>query len=168
VNNGGDYVAARRALLNRYAVKWLSEMHDQDPALYGVLLYEICVEASQDDRVEVDILKMPSQEERKVACLPFSASTRLIVHPRRDAALSDKLLKSIIRLSQGSGVAFGVFDTLFLRWLEHISTMDIFLEVNSTRMNRLLVLITLSPCHHCIDYSLGKPTRLNGSVLLPT
>ncbi|KAJ6502509.1 hypothetical protein C8R45DRAFT_976826 [Mycena sanguinolenta] len=110
--NGGDYVASRRALLNRYAVKWLSEMHDQDPALYGVLMYQICVEASQEDNLDVDILTMPSQEERK----------------RRDADSSDRLLKFIIRLSQASGVASNVFDTLFLRWLEHISTMDVFSE----------------------------------------
>ncbi|KAF7338262.1 hypothetical protein MVEN_02051500 [Mycena venus] len=112
VNNGGDYVASRRALLNRYAVKWLSEMHDQDPALYGSLMYEICVEASQDESVDIDILKMPSPDERK----------------RRDADFSDRLLKFIIRLSQASGVAFSVFDVLFLRWLEHISTMDVFFE----------------------------------------
>ncbi|KAF7363482.1 hypothetical protein MSAN_01004100 [Mycena sanguinolenta] len=112
VNNGGDYVASRRALLNRYAVKWLSEMHDQDPALYGALMYQICVETSQEDSLDVDILTMPSQEERK----------------RRDAEVSDRLLKSIIRLSQASGVAFSIFDTLFLRWLEHISTMDVFSE----------------------------------------
>ncbi|KAF8212196.1 hypothetical protein K438DRAFT_1230880 [Mycena galopus ATCC 62051] len=111
-NNGGDYVASRRALQNRYAVKWLSEMHDQDPALYGALLYEICVEASQSDGADIDILKMPSEDERK----------------RRDADLSDKLLKSIIRLSQANGVAFSVFDMLFLRWLEHISAMDVFFE----------------------------------------
>jgi hypothetical protein len=67
VNNGGDYVASRRALLTRYAVKWLVELHDQDPALYGVLMYEICVETSQEHSVDVDILKLPSQEEQKVA-----------------------------------------------------------------------------------------------------
>ncbi|KAJ7685226.1 hypothetical protein DFH06DRAFT_1157872 [Mycena polygramma] len=112
VNNGGDYVASRRALQNRYAVKWLLEMHDQDPAQYGALMYDICVEVSQEGTVDIDILKMPLQEEQK----------------RRDADLSDRLLKSLIRLSQDSGVAFSVFDTLFLRWLEHIATMDVFLE----------------------------------------
>ncbi|KAJ7235476.1 hypothetical protein B0H12DRAFT_1141671 [Mycena haematopus] len=112
VNNGGDYVASRRALLNRYALKWLSEMHDQDPTLYGVLMYQICAEASQDNSLDVDISKISSEHERK----------------RRDADLSDRLLKSIIRLSQTSGVAFSVFDTLFLRWLEHITTMDVYFE----------------------------------------
>ncbi|KAJ6596919.1 hypothetical protein DFH09DRAFT_972654 [Mycena vulgaris] len=112
VNNGGDYVASRRALLTRYAVKWLLEMHDADPALYGALIYEICVETSQEDSVDVDILNVPSPEEQK----------------RRYAESSDRLLKFIIRLSQASGVAFSIFDTLFLRWLEHVSAMDVFSE----------------------------------------
>ncbi|KAJ7109404.1 hypothetical protein C8R44DRAFT_286771 [Mycena epipterygia] len=110
VNNGGDYVASRRALLNRYAVKWLLEMHDQDPALYTTLIYEICVEASQEGSVDVDIVELQSQEVQK----------------RHHAESSDRLLKFIIRLSQASGVAFSIFDTLFLRWLEHISDMDVF------------------------------------------
>ncbi|KAJ7709877.1 hypothetical protein B0H17DRAFT_1029591 [Mycena rosella] len=112
VNNGGDYVASRRALQTRYAVKWLLEMHDDDPALYGALIYEVCFEASQEGSLDVDILKLPSQEEQK----------------RRYAESSDRLLKSIIRLSQTGGVALSVFDALFLRWLEHVSTMDVFSE----------------------------------------
>ncbi|KAJ7452375.1 hypothetical protein B0H11DRAFT_2327847, partial [Mycena galericulata] len=113
VNNGGDYVASRRALLNRYAVKWLLEMHDQDPALYGTLMYEICFEACQEGSSVEDIIKLPSLEEQR----------------RQSAEVSDRVLKFIVRLSQASGVAFSVFDTLFVRWLEHISTMDIFMQV---------------------------------------
>ncbi|KAJ6630829.1 hypothetical protein B0H10DRAFT_1938967 [Mycena sp. CBHHK59/15] len=110
VNNGGDYVASRRTLLNRFAVKWLLEMHDQDPALYAALIYEICVETSQQGDLGVDILKLLSQEEQK----------------RRDADWSDKLLKYIIRLSQTAGIAFSTFDDLFLRWLNHVSDADVF------------------------------------------
>ena len=66
LHNGGDYVASRRALQNRYAAKWLSEMHDQDPTLYAELMYDICVEIAQEPTVDVDILRMPSQEEQKV------------------------------------------------------------------------------------------------------
>ncbi|KAJ7774577.1 hypothetical protein DFH07DRAFT_865871 [Mycena maculata] len=112
VNNGGDYVASRRALLNRYAVKWLAEMHDQDPALYGTLVYEICLEASREGSLVVDILKLPSPEEQR----------------RRSAEFSDRLLKFIVRLSQSSGVAFSGFDTLFLKWLEYISVMDMYMQ----------------------------------------
>ncbi|KAJ7219313.1 hypothetical protein GGX14DRAFT_435653 [Mycena pura] len=112
LHNGGDYVASRRALQNRYAAKWLSEMHDQDPALYAEFMYDICVEIAQEPTVDVDILRMSSQEEQK----------------RRDARISDRLLRFIIRLSQVNGVAFSVFDVWFVKWLEHITTMDLFLE----------------------------------------
>ncbi|KAK7019346.1 hypothetical protein R3P38DRAFT_2978554 [Favolaschia claudopus] len=108
-SNGGDYVAARRAMLNRYAVKWLSELHGQDPTLYGTLLYEICVEASRDVRRTVDLLDIPTPDEQK----------------RQSAESSDTLLRLIARLSQASGVAFSVFDTLFFRWLEHVIIMDV-------------------------------------------
>lgn len=110
INNGGDYVASRRALLTRYAMKWLSEMHDADPAQYGVFIYEICVEASQEGTADVDIIKIPSHEDQK----------------HRFADSSDRLLRFIMRLSQANGVVFSVFDTLFLRWLEHVSAMDVF------------------------------------------
>jgi hypothetical protein len=66
VSNGGDYVAARKGLLNRYAVKWLLELHDQDPALYAADMYGICVEASQEGVQDVDIFKLPTQEQQKV------------------------------------------------------------------------------------------------------
>jgi hypothetical protein len=53
-------------------------MHDQDPALYGALMYEICVEASQEGSVDVDILKMLTQEERKVVYPFFPRMWRLV------------------------------------------------------------------------------------------
>ncbi|KAJ7285806.1 hypothetical protein C8J57DRAFT_1431486 [Mycena rebaudengoi] len=112
VSNGGDYVAARKGLLNRYAVKWLLELHDQDPALYAADMYEICVEASQEGVQDVDIFKLPTQEQQK----------------RRDADWSDRLLKCIMRLSQSSGVSFSVFDDLLLRWLDHVSAAGVFSE----------------------------------------
>lgn len=40
-SNGGDYVAARRSLLSRYAARWLLALHDQDVVMYARLLFEI-------------------------------------------------------------------------------------------------------------------------------
>lgn len=48
VNNGGDYVASRRALLSRYATPWLLALHHQDRDKYSSLLYDICVELTDD------------------------------------------------------------------------------------------------------------------------
>lgn len=55
VNNGGDYVAARRMLLIRYAVHWLMALHDQDADLYASLLFEICDELSEVGRINHDL-----------------------------------------------------------------------------------------------------------------
>ncbi|KAK7020581.1 hypothetical protein R3P38DRAFT_3272569 [Favolaschia claudopus] len=107
-------------MLNRYAVKWLSELHGQDPTLYGTLLYEICVEASRDVRRTVDLLDIPTPDEQK----------------RQSAESSDTLLRLIARLSQASGVAFSVFDTLFFRWLEHVIIMDV-ASVTTPSLTRL-------------------------------
>lgn len=43
-NNGGEYVAARRALLRRYVAPWLCALHDQESSHYGDMIYELCVE----------------------------------------------------------------------------------------------------------------------------
>jgi hypothetical protein len=48
VNNGGDYVAARRALLSRYAIPWLLALHDQDTTTYAALIFETVVEIEND------------------------------------------------------------------------------------------------------------------------
>lgn len=48
-------------------------MHDQDPALYATLIYEICVEASQGS-VDANIVGLPSQEEQKVVVSSFPES----------------------------------------------------------------------------------------------
>ncbi|KAJ7632645.1 hypothetical protein FB45DRAFT_913016 [Roridomyces roridus] len=110
VNNGGDYVAARRHLLNRYAVPWLREMHDQESELYGSICYEICYEIAQHDNAITDIFKPPSTEEQKL----------------RLAECSDRLLRLIVRLAQTSGITFSTFDALYLRWLDHISAINTF------------------------------------------
>ena len=51
-SNGGDFVVARRALLSRYAIPWLSELHDLDSGLYGRILFENCVQAADDREFE--------------------------------------------------------------------------------------------------------------------
>ena len=47
VNNGGDYVASRRALLNQYAARWLLALHDQDVGVYAHVLYEVCTDLAE-------------------------------------------------------------------------------------------------------------------------
>ena len=58
VNSGGEYVAYRRTLLERYASTWLLALHDQDIAFYTMTLSdkvsELTSEASMSSQVGKD------------------------------------------------------------------------------------------------------------------
>ena len=67
VNNGGDYLAARRALLSRYAMPWLLALHDQDTTAYAALIYETVVEI-EVEFFKADILPAQPDINKKVLC----------------------------------------------------------------------------------------------------
>ncbi|OJA10550.1 hypothetical protein AZE42_03139 [Rhizopogon vesiculosus] len=90
-NNGGDYVAARRSLLSRYAARWLLALHDQDVVTYARLLFEI-------------IRDIASGLEN---CL----------NGHEPSATAERSLRFIIRICQAS-VDFTTLDDLFLMWLQ--------------------------------------------------
>ncbi|KAG1753463.1 hypothetical protein EDB19DRAFT_1903124 [Suillus lakei] len=92
VNNGGDYVAARRSLLSRYAARWLLALHDQDFVAYARLLSEI-------------IQDIASRHESSCLNAHESSST------------AERSLRFIIRLCRAS-VDFTALDDLFLMWLQ--------------------------------------------------
>jgi hypothetical protein len=64
VNNGGDYVACRRALLHRYGTRWLLALHDRDSTLYVKIVYNFCTETAQNGNSA--ILKTQSKESAAV------------------------------------------------------------------------------------------------------
>jgi hypothetical protein len=67
MNNSGDYVASRRALLNRYASRWLLALHDLDVFRYADLLYELSAEIADESMIQDDVfLGVPSTELVKV------------------------------------------------------------------------------------------------------
>ncbi|KAG1756739.1 uncharacterized protein EDB91DRAFT_1332497 [Suillus paluster] len=89
VNNGGDYVAARRSLLSRYAAGWLLALHDQDVVTYARLLSEIIQDIA--------------------TCLGSSCP--------EPSSTAERSLRFIIRLCRAS-VDFTALDDLFLMWLQ--------------------------------------------------
>ena len=93
-SNGGDYVTARHALLSRFAVPWLLEVHELDPALYGQVVLDTCSEVAADQNP--------------------------VTQPSRH---SESLLRSIIKLCHTS-VIFSVFDFTFIRWMELASQLE--------------------------------------------
>lgn len=59
VNNGGDYVASRRALLNQYVARWLLAFHDQNSSEYAKVLYEISTELADDASIDDSLFLGP-------------------------------------------------------------------------------------------------------------
>ncbi|KAF7304918.1 hypothetical protein MKEN_01206100 [Mycena kentingensis (nom. inval.)] len=115
-NTGGEYVLCRRALQNRYVVKWLSELHAQDPALYTSSVYDICVELSQD--AASNLMSCPNSQTEATQT-------------------ADRVLKSITRICQIRGTPTSAFDAWFLRWLNDVSNVQIFTQ-NMTSLYKLL------------------------------
>jgi hypothetical protein len=61
-------VASRRALLNTYAAPWLLALHDQDPAIYAKLLFDLSAEIAED-AVITDILFLGEQSVEAVTVI---------------------------------------------------------------------------------------------------
>jgi hypothetical protein len=89
VNNGGDYVASRRGLLRRYAVRWLLALHDQDTALYAALIYDICSDMAEDGAVKADFGGLQSGEDKKVIpCTQLFGGHRALTIVRRETRIT--------------------------------------------------------------------------------
>ncbi|KAG6900872.1 hypothetical protein C0993_009990 [Termitomyces sp. T159_Od127] len=103
-NNGGDYLATRRALLSRYAKPWLLALHDLDPVAYASLVY--------DTFLDIDFPPNPANPIR----MNFNAEqSQNDVHARHD-----NVLRSITKLCHFQ-VIFTAFNRLFIYWLESTS-----------------------------------------------
>ena len=48
IQNSGDYLASRQALLDQYAKRWLLALHNQDADLYARSLFHTCDELADD------------------------------------------------------------------------------------------------------------------------
>ncbi|GBE81969.1 hypothetical protein SCP_0403450 [Sparassis crispa] len=99
VNNGGDYVASRRALLHRYAARWLLALHNQDVDKYTTTIFDLLEEHANES--EPSDLILAADDFQK----------------RRRLAATDNVLRLIMKLHQ-AGVVFTSYHDLFGRWLE--------------------------------------------------
>ncbi|THH33844.1 hypothetical protein EUX98_g253 [Antrodiella citrinella] len=106
-SNGGDYVAARRALARRYVSPWLLAFHDKDVNAYAVLLYDLTAEHAEGGYTDDYTLIGISEDDYK--------SLR--------AAASDKILKLIMKICQAS-VVFTAFEDIYRKWLQRAYILD--------------------------------------------
>ncbi|TFK89146.1 hypothetical protein K466DRAFT_545801 [Polyporus arcularius HHB13444] len=119
-NNGGDYVAGRRALSSRYAARWLLALHDLDVDAYAVMVFDLLVEQAQD---------LPVSDEF------FLGKGRDTVE-KREATITEKILHLILKLSQVS-VLFTAFDDLFQKWLDRASSLNVDEQIPFASLSRL-------------------------------
>jgi hypothetical protein len=141
MNNGGDYVAARRDLLNRYAARWLFALHNLNVSLYGALLYDLSTEISDERATHDDFFLEPlSIDAQKVAMLIIFPLILILINMKaQDVKYFDQILRLIIKLSQTS-VAFTVFDNLFTRWLTSVSAKNLSRQVRNLKWLRVTTL----------------------------
>ncbi|KAI0362213.1 hypothetical protein OH77DRAFT_1416438 [Trametes cingulata] len=119
-NNGGDYVASRRALSNRYAARWLLALHDQGVDDYATMVFDLLVEQAQDLPVNDEFFLGKGRESSE----------------KREVVITEKLLHLILKLNQAS-VVFTTFDDLFQKWLARASSLDIDEQVPLASLSRL-------------------------------
>ncbi|KAF9454513.1 hypothetical protein P691DRAFT_770412 [Macrolepiota fuliginosa MF-IS2] len=107
MQNGGDYLASRQALLHRYAGRWLLALHNQDVDLYAGSLFSACDELADHGA------------ETNTRSLSYHMLTA-----EDDLMQFERILHHILRLSQAR-VLFSVSDTIYLRWLELVHNSGI-------------------------------------------
>jgi hypothetical protein len=118
--SGGDYVATRRALLTRYAARWLLAVHNLDIVSYAKLLYELCTDISGDIPTEDTAFLVPQPDQMVEVSLALRNVCRIIEAPQRRAVKSfDQALRLIVKLVQAS-VVFTAFDDIYSWWLESV------------------------------------------------
>jgi hypothetical protein len=85
VSNGGDYVAHRRNLLQKYASIWLLALHDQDIAFYALTIFETITQLVEEDsfREQTPIDQVSAStanlsENSIIMSLRFPLSSRII------------------------------------------------------------------------------------------
>lgn len=105
-----EYTNIRRALINRYAIPWLLQVHNLNKNLYAECLYHQCVQLSAGSVTPSNpsLLNDPSDED---------------FHSKGEIEMADGALKYIVRLCQW-GIVWTTFDDLFVNWLDTISRMS--------------------------------------------
>jgi hypothetical protein len=127
MQNGGDYLTSRHALLDQYARRWLLALHNLTIDLYSRSLFGTCDDLAYQ-RVKVDLRNLSCNKSTpEVGYLLFPAASSVLTISQRSEQC-EQVLHHILRLSQAH-VLFSVTDTIYLRWLEFAHSYEILDEV---------------------------------------
>ncbi|KIJ69367.1 hypothetical protein HYDPIDRAFT_36436 [Hydnomerulius pinastri MD-312] len=120
VNNGGDYVAARRSLLQKYVARWLLALHNQDVSAYSRIIFDVTRDIATDYAFKASMLTILLEPLEK----------------NHGSDIADRCLRFIIKLSQTS-VDFTSLDDLFLSWLKSLE-YEVLDKASMPSLQRLL------------------------------
>ncbi|KAF8328909.1 uncharacterized protein EI90DRAFT_3063988 [Cantharellus anzutake] len=102
---GGEYVSARRVLLNRYIVPWMRALHALDANSYAGILFDFC--RSQAAEKWSDPISLEDDVRASI----------------NSTDLGDEMLRIILKLCHSS-VILSCFDAVFVSWLDAVSGMN--------------------------------------------
>ncbi|KAF8326124.1 uncharacterized protein EI90DRAFT_3071593 [Cantharellus anzutake] len=103
--SGGEYVSARRVLLNRYIVPWMRALHALDANSYAGILFDFC--RSQAAEKWSDPISLEDDVRASI----------------NSTDLGDEMLRIILKLCHSS-VILSCFDAVFVSWLDAVSGMN--------------------------------------------
>ncbi|KAI5122947.1 hypothetical protein M0805_006828 [Coniferiporia weirii] len=102
INNGNDYVTCRKALLVKYASRWLFALHCQDAELYASLLFDSASDIARSSVENFSEFEVDGDHNKAKEIT---------------STWADKVLRYIMKICQSS-VVFSVEDDLLLKWLD--------------------------------------------------
>ena len=103
--NGADYVSCRKALVEKYARRWLYALHCLDYDFYSQSLFEILSQLAGDAIHREESVKVRTIDER---------------HKDDGSRWAEQLLRNILKIYNCS-LSFSAVDDLVLLWLNQIS-----------------------------------------------
>lgn len=106
-----EYTSTRRALLLRYAMPWLLQVHDLQRQLYAQCLYQQCLQLADSSTSGISQLPEHDHSDGELCS--------------QEIKVADETLKLIVKLCQ-TGIVWTTFDDLFVNWLDTMSRLSRF------------------------------------------
>ncbi|KXN89237.1 Protein kinase C delta type [Leucoagaricus sp. SymC.cos] len=152
VQNSGDYLASRQALLYQYARRWLLALHNQDVDLYAGSMFETCDELA--DRTDEMAIRNPNNHTatENVSYIPIFYFG-VTINNKQHLMHCERVLHRILQLSQAH-VLFSVSDSIYLQWLELAHSKGMLEKVRAEPF------VSSKPTQHTQDVSLNTLSKL--------
>jgi hypothetical protein len=68
-NNGRVYIEYRRDLEARYAARWMCSLHDHDPSVYAMTLFQLSADLTEENTTDLMVLR--DSQVQTVGCFDY-------------------------------------------------------------------------------------------------